>query len=129
MRGAITLSVIVALASTGVAAKPRRSARPPNQAYVLHISSHLAEDASVVVDKRSAVTAPGYGSTETPIAAGAHAVTVTSPDGVNYTEQLALDPARAVAFEGRRYWCVNLLESALQRYSQDECDMEVRDRG
>lgn len=96
---------------------------------VLHISSHLAKAARVSVDGRPAVTAPGYGSVETPAAAGPHKLKVTAPGGVAYTGALTLKPGTLMHWHGRDYWCVNLLKDQLEPYSHDECQEEVTDAG
>ena len=95
---------------------------------VLHISSHLPHAAKVSVDGRPPVTAPGYGSVETPIAAGQHVLSVTAP-GVAYRSRLSLKPPVLMHWRGRAYWCVNLLENALEPYTRGECQEEVTDAG
>jgi hypothetical protein len=96
---------------------------------VLHISSHLAKASRVSVDGRPAVTAPGYGSVNTSVAAGKHSLKVTSPGGVAYTGSLTLAPPSLMHWHGRDYWCVNLLKDQLEPYSHDECQEEVTDAG
>jgi hypothetical protein len=96
---------------------------------VLHISSHLARNARVSVDGRPAVTAPGYGEVETPIAAGKHSLKVTAPGGVAYTGSLSVAPGSLLHWHGRSFWCVNLLKDQLEPYSHDECQEEVTDAG
>jgi hypothetical protein len=111
------------------AAKPRHAKPRPAAGYVLYVSSHLAEAAKVSIDGAAPVTAPGYGSTPTRITAGKHTLAVTSKEGVNYKGELTLDPANLFDFQGKRYWCVNLLETELQPYSKAECQEDVSDRG
>ena len=96
---------------------------------VLHISSHLAQNARVSVDGRPAVTAPGYGEVETPIAAGKHRLKVTAPGGVDYTGSLSVAPGSLLHWHGRSFWCVNLLKNQLEPYTHDECQEEVTDAG
>ena len=96
---------------------------------VLHISSHLAKASRVSVDGRPAVSAPGYGSVNTPVAAGKHSLKVTSPGGVAYSGALTLAPSSLMHWHGRDYWCVNLLKDQLEPYSHDECQEEVTDAG
>jgi hypothetical protein len=96
---------------------------------LLHISSHLAKAARVSVDGRAAVTAPGYGSVNTPVAAGKHSLKVTAPGGVSYTGALTLAPSSLLHWHGHDYWCVNLLKDQLEPYSHDECQEEVTDAG
>lgn len=95
---------------------------------VLHISSHLPRAAKVSVDGRPAVTAPRYGSVETPVAAGDHLLAVTAP-GVAYRGRLHLQPGALMRWRGRAYWCVNLLKDALEPYTREECQEEVTDAG
>ena len=132
-RMALSMMAIAAAAvALGAAqAKPRKPAhRPPAAgAGVLHISSHLAEPASVSVDGAKAVTAPGYGSVVTAVAAGHHTLKVTSAEGVSYSGTLDLSAADLMTWKGKGYWCVNLLESELQPYSKDECQEDVTDAG
>ena len=96
---------------------------------VLHISSHLARNARVSVDGRPAVTAPGYGEVETPIAAGKHSLKVTAPGGVAYTGSLTVASGSLLHWHGRSFWCVNLLKDQLEPYTHDECQEEVTDAG
>ena len=96
---------------------------------VLHISSHLARNARVSVDGRPAVTAPGEGEVETPIAAGKHSLKVTAPGGVAYTGSLTVAPGSLLHWHGRSFWCVNLLKDQLEPYTHDECEEEVTDAG
>ena len=119
----------IALAMGPAQAKPRKPVHKPATATVLHISSHLAENAAVSVDGGKVVTAPGYGSTATSIVAGHHTLKVTSAEGVTYTGTLDLNAADLMTWKGKGYWCVNLLESALQPYSKDECQEDVTDAG
>jgi hypothetical protein len=128
MRGVLILGLTLALAA-GADAKTHRPAKPHAPAYTLHVSSHLAEDAQVTLDAGQPFKTPGYGSADTGATAGPHTLAVTSRDGVNYKGDLILDPAKVAVFQGKTYWCVNLLESELQPYSKDECLMEVSDRG
>ena len=123
------LAAALAAATAADAKTHTRKPKPPAPAYLLHISSHLAENAKVSVDGGAPVTAPGYGSADAPITAGKHSLKITSPEGVSYTRELNLDPATLFVFRGKRYWCVNLLETALDRYSQEECQQDVSDRG
>ena len=133
MRTMVVIGLAAALAMTGVAqAKTRAKPKPKPAAvatYILHISSHLAENAKVSIDGAAPVTTPGFGSTVAKVTAGRHTLAVTSPHGVNYTGDLNLDPAILFKFEGKSYWCVNLLEKALQPYNQEECGLDVADRG
>jgi hypothetical protein len=134
MRSLTVIAVVAALAAAGTAdgkaARRRAPARPAAApASVLHISSHLAEDAQVSVDGKPAVTAGGYGSTTTPVAAGHHTLKVSSAEGVSYTGTLDLKPEDLMSWKGKGYWCVNLLESALEPYSKDECQEDVTDAG
>jgi hypothetical protein len=130
MRAVIIVGLAAALALAGTTeARSRKRARPAAPAYVLHISSHLAENAKVSIDGRAAVMAPGYGAVTARIGAGKHVLSVTSPDGVNYKGDLILAPTDLFAFEGKSYWCVNLLETELQPYSMPECQEDVSDRG
>jgi hypothetical protein len=96
---------------------------------VLHISSHLAKTSRVSVDGHAAVSAPGYGSVNTPVTAGKHSLKVTGPGGVSYTGALTLMPSSLMHWHGRDYWCVNLLKDQLEPYSHDECQEEVTDAG
>jgi hypothetical protein len=127
----VVIGLAAALAMTGAAqAKTRPRPKPAAAAtYILHISSHLAENAKVSIDGAAPVTTPGFGATVAKVAAGRHTLAVTSPHGVNYKGELTLDPAVLFKFEGKSYWCVNLLEKALQPYSQEECGLDVADRG
>jgi len=109
--------------------KPKPAVRPATPAAILHISSHLAESATVLVDGAAAVTAPGYGSVETGIGAGKHVLTVTTEHGVRYTANVDLQTAILFRRGGKAYWCVNLLETEIQDYSAEECQMDVTDRG
>ena len=115
----VDLAGAAALAFAGAA-----SAAP-----VLHIASHLPRAAKVSVDGRPVVIAPGYGSVETPIAAGAHKLVVTAPGGVSYAGRLNLRPSILMHWRGKTYWCVNLLDHALEPYSRDECQEDVTDAG
>jgi hypothetical protein len=96
---------------------------------VLHISSHLSKNARVSVDGRPAVTAPGEGEVETPVAAGKHSLKVTAPGGVSYTGSLTVAPPSLLHWHGRSFWCVNLLKDQLEPYTHDECEEEVTDAG
>ena len=132
MRSIVVIGLAATLAMTGAAQAKSRSKPKPKPAastYLLHISSHLAENAKVAIDGAAPITAPGYGSTNASVAAGRHTLAVSSKDGVNYRGELNLDPAKLFKFEGKRYWCVNLLEKALEPYSKEECQMDVSDRG
>lgn len=121
--------VIVAGAVTVVAAALVMNARAAAPEPVLHISSHLEDSAQVSVDGRPAVTAPGYGSVETPIAGGAHTLQVTAPHGLAYKKPLMLKPSMMMRWHGHSYWCVNLLRGGLEPYSKSECEEEVEDAG
>ena len=121
--GAAALLCGAALAKTG------RHAASAGGATVLHISSHLAESASVVVDGATPLTAPGYGSTVVALSAGHHVLKVTSHEGAAYQGTLDLKAADLMAWRGKGYWCVNLLEAALEPYSKDECQEDVTDAG
>ena len=136
MRTLTILGLAAALAALAVgtadakAARRRAPAKPAAApATVLHISSHLAEPAQVSVDGKPNVTAPGYGSTVVAIAAGHHTLKVSSKEGVAYQGTLDLDPAAVMSWHGKGYWCVNLLETALEPYSQEECQEDVTDAG
>jgi hypothetical protein len=121
MRRMITAtSVVLALAGAAGAAPG---------GPVLHISSHLPAAAKVSVDGRPVVVAPGYGSVETPIAAGPHVLAVTAPGGVAYRRPLNLRPQILMHWHGRAYWCVNLLREGVEPYSRDECQEDVTDAG
>ena len=127
--GAATVAVLVSgAAQSGIITHSLRHAAAASKANVLHISSHLAESAQVTVDGKP-ITAPGYGSTTTPIAAGHHVLKVTSAHGVNYQGDLDLKEADLMTWKGKGYWCVNLLESSLEPYSKDECQEDVTDAG
>ena len=121
--GAAALLGGAALAKTG------RHGASAGGATVLHISSHLAESASVVVDGAKPVTAPGYGSTAVTLAAGHHVLKVTSHEGATYQGTLDLKAVNLMAWRGKGYWCVNLLEATLEPYSKDECQEDVTDAG
>jgi hypothetical protein len=125
------LAVLVAGAADAKTTSRRHTAAKPAAApaTVLHISSHLAEGAQVSVDGKPAVTAPGYGSTVVGIAAGHHTLKVSSSDGVAYQGDLDLKPGDVMSWRGKGYWCVNLLENALEPYSKDECQEDVTDAG
>jgi hypothetical protein len=128
MRVVVGVIALAALATAAQAAKPARHAAAAPAATVLHIASHLAENAHVLVDGKP-ITAPGYGSTTVPLAAGHHLLKVTSAHGVDYQQAIDLDPAKLMTWKGKGYWCVNLLESSLQTYSKDECQEDVTDAG
>ena len=113
----------------GVAFMAPPTAMGASAGPVLHISSHMARKARVSVDGRPAVTAPGYGEVETPIATGTHRLKVTGPGGVAYTGSLSLAPGSLMHWHGRSYWCVNLLKNRLEPYTHDECQEEVTDAG
>jgi hypothetical protein len=126
--GAATLAVLVSgVAQSGIITHSLRHAAAA-KSNLLHISSHLAEAAQVTVDGKT-VTAPGYGSTSTPVAAGHHVLKVISAHGVNYQGALDLKEADLMTWKGKGYWCVNLLESSLQPYSKEECQEDVTDAG
>jgi len=132
MRTSVYSGLILSLAAAAaaVAAKPahHHTAAPSGGATVLHIASHLAEPAHVLVDGKP-ITAPGYGSTVVPVAAGHHVLKVTSEHGVNYQEAFDLKPGDLMTWQGKGYWCVNLLESSLQHYSREDCQEDVTDAG
>ncbi len=122
------IAVIAAGAVTAFAAALAMTAHGAVPGPVLHISSHLSDNAQVSVDGKPAVTAPGDGSVETPIVGGAHKLQVTAPH-VAYTKPLMLKPAMMMRWHGRSYWCVNLLKDGLEPYSKAECEEEVEDAG
>lgn len=129
MRKSVVSGLILSLAAAAaaLAARPAHHASAGG-ATVLHISSHLAEAAHVVVDGK-AITAPGYGSTVIALGAGHHVLKVTSEHDVNYQGALDLKAADLMTWHGKGYWCVNLLESSLEPYSKDECQEDVTDAG
>jgi hypothetical protein len=114
------LAVSAALAAQAVAA---------GTPTVLHISSHLPKAASVSLDGKPAVRAPGYGSTTVPAAAGHHVLKVVTAAGVTYQAPLDLKPDALMTWKGRGYWCVNLLERSLETYSTENCEEDVTDAG
>jgi hypothetical protein len=122
---AVMAAVLAALGAT----LPARQATAGPAGPVLHVSSHLAAASRVALDGRAAVTAPGYGSVETPAAPGRHRLTVSGPGGVGYSGVLVLAPGALMRWHGRAYWCVNLLKDRLEPYSRDECREEVTDAG
>ncbi|MGA0600590.1 hypothetical protein ACO2Q3_07780 [Caulobacter sp. KR2-114] len=129
MRTAIVAGLALAMAAAcgTVAARPAHHVAAGG-ATVLHIASHLAEPAHVTVDGKP-ITVPGYGSTVTPLAAGHHLLKVTSEHGVSYQEAVDVKAGDLMTWHGKGYWCINLLESALQHYSRDECQEDVTDAG
>jgi hypothetical protein len=96
---------------------------------VLHIASHLPKAAKASLDGGKAVTVPGDGSTVVPVAAGSHVLKVTTSTGVTYQTTLDLEPAVLMKWKGKGYWCVNLLEHALEVYSTEDCEEDVTDAG
>jgi hypothetical protein len=96
---------------------------------VLHVSSHLPKAAKASLDGKLAVNAPGYGSTNIPAAAGRHVLKIVTAAGAAYQTTLDLKPAQLMTWEGRGYWCVNLLERSLEVYSAEDCQEEVTDAG
>lgn len=128
MRRSVVSGLILSLAAAAAALAARPSHHAGGGAAVLHISSHLAEAAQVTLDGK-AITAPGYGSTTAPVAAGHHVMKVKSVNGVDYQAAIDLKLADLMTWKGKGYWCVNLLESSLQSYSSDECQEDVTDAG
>ncbi|MFI4934340.1 MAG: hypothetical protein ACHP7N_06955 [Caulobacterales bacterium] len=120
------LKLIVVAALALAVAAPAAGAGPK---LVLHISSHLPGAAKVSIDGAAAITAPGEGSVDAPIAAGVHSLEVTAAGGVAYQGKLELKTAQLMRWHGAGYWCVNLLDKALEPYSKDECQEEVTDAG
>ncbi|HWF78431.1 MAG TPA: hypothetical protein VN694_14795 [Caulobacteraceae bacterium] len=118
--GTLALTICSALAAQAVAA-----ATPT----VLHISSHLPKTAKASLDGKPAVAAPGYGSTNTPAAAGHHTLKIVTATGAAYQAALELKPAQLMTWKGRGYWCVNLLEHSFEVYSAEDCQEEVSDAG
>jgi hypothetical protein len=96
---------------------------------VLHISSHLPKVAKASLDGKPAIAAPGYGSTNTPAAAGRHVLKIVTAAGATYQAPLELKPAQLMTWKGRGYWCVNLLEHSFEVYSAEDCQEEVTDAG
>ena len=96
---------------------------------VLHVSSHLPKAARASLDGKPAVSAPGYGSTNIPAAAGRHVLRIVTAAGVTYQTTLDLKPAQLMTWKGRGYWCVNLLDHSLEVYSTEDCQEEVTDAG
>ncbi|HWA64206.1 MAG TPA: hypothetical protein VG939_22750 [Caulobacteraceae bacterium] len=127
LAGAACLGIWAAPAGAGPVA--RHAARAALRANVLHISSHLAEPAQVSVDGAKAVTAPGYGSTTVSVAAGHHELRVISGEGVSYVASVDLAAGDLMTWKGKSYWCVNLLETSVERYSKEECQEDVTDAG
>jgi hypothetical protein len=123
----LLLGGAAALLAGATLAKPVHHAA--GGATVLHISSHLAENAKVSVDGGKAVTAPGYGATVVTLGAGHHVLKVISAEGATYQGILELKPGDLMTWHGKGYWCVNLLETSLQPYSKDECQEDVTDAG
>jgi hypothetical protein len=96
---------------------------------VLHISSHLPKAAKATLDGKPAISAPGEGSINTPVAAGHHVLKIVTAAGATYQTTLDLKPAALMTWNGRGYWCVNLLEHSLEVYSTEDCQEEVTDAG
>ncbi len=113
----------------GGAALARPARHAAGAVTVLHISSHLAENAKVTVDNGKPITAPGYGSTVVTLGAGHHVLKVTSAGGSAYQGTLDLKAGDLMTWHGKGYWCVNLLEKSLQPYSNNECQEDVTDAG
>ena len=113
------LAISAVLAAQAVAATPT----------VLHISSHLPKAAKVSLDGKPAISAPGEGSTNTPVTAGHHVLKIVTSAGATYQATLDLTPATLMTWKGRGYWCVNLLEHSLEVYSTEDCQEEVTDAG
>lgn len=118
--GPMGLAACAALAAQALAA---------STPTVLHVSSHLSKAAKVSLDGKAAIAAPGYGSTNTPVAAGHHVLRVVTAAGVSYQLGLELKPDQLMTWKGRGYWCVNLLERSLEVYSAEDCQEEVTDAG
>ena len=116
----LTLAAFAAVAAQAVAA---------SVSTVLHVSSHLPKTAKASLDGKPAVSAPGYGSTNVPAAAGPHVLKIVTAAGVAYEARLDLKPANLMTWKGKGYWCVNLLERSLQVYSTEDCEEEVTDAG
>ena len=114
------LAICSALAAQAVAA-----ATPT----VLHISSHLPKSARASLDGKPPIAAPGYGSTNTPAAAGHHVLKIVTATGAAYQAPLELTSAQLMTWKGRGYWCVNLLEHSFEVYSAEDCEEEVTDAG
>src|SRR6185436_14783498 len=124
MRTAVVGLVVLALAATSADAAKRRRAparKPAPPTAILHISSHLAEAASVRLDNGPTVTAPGYGAVEAPASAGKHTIEVNSSDGAVYAQPVEFKADALLRTAGKTYWCVNLLETGVQTYSVAEC--------
>lgn len=120
----LILATVAAAALTAFAA----NAAPPAPT-LLHISSHLAHQARASLDGAAAVSVPGYGSTNVPVAAGTHALKITTSAGATYATPLDLKVAALMRWHGKGYWCVNLLAHALEIYSTEDCEEEVTDAG
>ncbi len=117
------MALVAALALAATAAE---AAAPKT---VLHISSHLAKAAWASLDGGRSVRAPGYGSTNVPVTAGQHMLSVTTSAGVTYKTDLDLKPADLMTWRRKGYWCVNLLNRSLEVYSKGDCQEEVTDAG
>ena len=120
------LILATALAAT-LAALTANAATPA--LTLLHISSHLAHRARASLDGAAPVSAPGYGSTNVPVAAGTHSLKITTSTGATYVTPLDLKPAALMNWHGKGYWCVNLLARSLEVYSTEDCQEEVTDAG
>jgi hypothetical protein len=121
LSGLALAAAVGLLCASGAEAAPGRP--------ILHISSHLSQAARVSVDGAAPLSAPGEGSVETPVAAGAHVLKVAGPGDVAYQGALTLDAHQLMRWHGRAYWCVNLLQDRLEPYTRDECQEEVTDGG
>jgi hypothetical protein len=117
---------LMALAACAAVATQALAAGVPT---VLHVSSHLPKAAKASLDGKPAVSAPGYGSTNIPAAAGRHVLKIVTAAGVTYQTTLDLKPAQLMTWKGRGYWCVNLLDHSLEVYSTEDCQEEVTDAG
>lgn len=96
---------------------------------VLHVSSHLSQNATASLDGHAAVTAPGEGSTNVRVTAGRHVLKVTTAAHATYEVPLDLKAATLMRWHGKGYWCVNLLDGSADIYSKSDCQEEVTDAG
>ena len=121
---------LAAVAVLAVAASSASAAIPNTW---LHLTSHLPRTATVRLDGGPPVAVAGEGTTDVrlPMAAlaGRHTLTVQQANGARYTVAVAFPPGRMAPYQGRRYWCVNLLAGSVQTYTHDECLMDVSDQG
>jgi hypothetical protein len=115
--------------ATALAVLACGSASAAGAPTLLHISSHLPKAAKASLDGGKAVTAPGYGSTVVAVAAGSHVLKVTTAAGAAYRATLDLKPAALMHWNGKGYWCVNLLERSVDVYSTEDCEEDVTDAG